>query len=190
VQDLLELSRLTLTLTPEVITTQIDLPSLLQGVWTNLEPLASQRQVQLDYHGPAHWKIQASESQLFRVLLNLLDNAIRYSPAYTSIQVKLSSASPEALLQLGLDSYGADPSNWLQLEVIDSGPGFSPGDLSQVFERFYRGEASRVRAPEQSTTGSGLGLAIVQQIIDAHGGKVTANNHPETGGGWLQVFLP
>jgi two-component system phosphate regulon sensor histidine kinase PhoR len=190
VQDLLELSRLTLTLTPESITTQIDLPALLQGVWANLEPLASQKDVQLDYHGPAHWKIEASESQLFRVLLNLLDNAIRYSPTHTSIHVKLSSASPDALSQLGLDPQGVDSSNWLQLEVIDTGPGFSPDDLSQVFERFYRGEASRVRSPDQSTTGSGLGLAIVQQIIAAHGGRVTANNHPETGGGWLQVFLP
>ncbi|MCD8488307.1 MAG: sensor histidine kinase [Desertifilum sp.] len=95
----------------------------------------------------------------------------------------------------------------MHLEAIDSGSGFPENAIPHVFERFYRAEPSRSRRyPHPSASsrpdnrspasdlhpsyGSGLGLAIVRQIIEAHRGTVSASNHPDTGGAWLQVWLP
>ncbi len=186
-----------------------DLPELVQTAWINLEPLARKKQLQLEYQGPDHLLIEADESRLYRVLVNLLDNGIKYSPPWGTIlvQVKL------------IDSSDATHAPHLWLEVSDAGPGFTENDLPHVFERFYRADPARSRpsiqeikgllsaavpATEPSTSrpaaterddsqrrnNSGLGLAIVRQIVEAHHGSVTASNHPETGGACLQVYLP
>ncbi|MGB3693171.1 MAG: sensor histidine kinase, partial [Spirulinaceae cyanobacterium] len=78
------------------------------------------------------------------------------------------------------------------------GSGFSEADLPYVFERLYRGDTSRQRQDSDYqgspalpiSSGSGLGLAIVQEIVKAHGGSIEAKNHPQIGGGWLQIQLP
>ncbi|MCS5699032.1 sensor histidine kinase [Cyanobium sp. FGCU-52] len=108
-------------------------------------------------------------SRLHRVLLNLLDNAVRYSP-------------DGGLVQVGLQ----ESPGWCRLSVRDQGPGLSEEDRQHLFERFYRGDPARVRS---GRGGSGLGLAIVQQIVVTHGGRVQAGNHPG-GGALLEVFLP
>jgi signal transduction histidine kinase len=86
-----------------------------------------------------------------RVLNNLLDNALRHTPAGGIVRVKASSTEKQ-----------------VQVEVADSGEGISEEDLPHVFERFYRGEKSRSRA----TGGAGLGLAISAGIVEAHGGEI------------------
>uniref|UniRef100_B8HSY8 histidine kinase n=1 Tax=Cyanothece sp. (strain PCC 7425 / ATCC 29141) TaxID=395961 RepID=B8HSY8_CYAP4 len=181
VQDLLDLSRLAVTPTKELNRKPLDLPQLIRTAWQNLEPLAEQKNLDLVYTGFEALEIAADEAQLYRVMLNLLDNSIRYSPVAAVIQVKTHYSDYRSLQSLCI-------------EVIDSGPGFSPDTLPHVFERFYRGDPSRVRYPGLEGygigSGSGLGLAIVQQIVEAHGGKVKADNHPETKGAWLQIFLP
>jgi two-component system, OmpR family, phosphate regulon sensor histidine kinase PhoR len=191
VQELLDLSRFTLNPNPELAHQPLDLVQLIQNAWSNLEPLARKQQVQLIYDGEPSCPLNGDETQLYRVLLNLLDNSIKYSPEGGSVTVRTSyPLSPTHLSLSG--ELSTQP--WLCLEVIDAGPGFAPTDLPHVFERFYRADLAR---SHQSTTklqgsgsGSGLGLAIVRQIVEAHGGSVTAANHPETGGAWLQVYLP
>jgi signal transduction histidine kinase len=86
-----------------------------------------------------------------RVLTNLVDNALRHTPAGGTVQI-CASGTAEAV----------------QVEVADNGEGISPEDLPHVFDRFYRGEKSRRRA----TGGSGLGMAIVKGIVEAHGGHI------------------
>jgi len=88
-------------------------------------------------------------------------------------------------------SYLPDITEYVEINIIDSGQGFNEADLPYIFERFYRGDSSRQRntAPDEPG-GSGLGLAIVQQIIFAHHGSIAALNHPQTGGAWLQITLP
>jgi signal transduction histidine kinase len=73
----------------------------------------------------------------------------------------------------------------IQLTVHDSGPGISEESLPHIFERFYRGDRSRSR----SEGGSGLGLAIARQLAQAHGGELTATNHPQ-GGAIFTLTLP
>lgn len=162
----------------------IDLPALINSAWLSLEPLARKKQLQFYYTGPESLLIQADEQRIYRVMINLLDNSIKYNRETGVIQVKVSPTDRQ-----------------LHIEAIDSGTGFTESELPYIFERFYRGDPSRARSGTEnvtgeirqdlpSTHGSGLGLAIVRQIIEAHQGYVRASNHPETGGAWLEVFLP
>ena len=208
----------------------LNLPELIQSAWLSLEPLARKKQLQLDYSGPESLLMQADEHRLYRVLINLLDNSIKYSPDREQILVRVS-LEPQTI-------NSSVSTQQIHLQVIDRGAGFPETALPYVFERFYRGEPSRVRSQsgfagtqeirgdriavtypqvlgrsqgelwdsfgkagtpslgdEQvldlpPSRGSGLGLAIVRQIIEAHHGSVSASNHPETGGAWLQVFIP
>jgi len=109
------------------------------------------------------------QRRLHRAVLNLLDNALRFSPQGGTVAVKI------------LPSGG-----WWLVCVRDHGPGLSERDLSNMFQRFYRGDPSRTRSNQ---SGSGLGLAIVQQIAVNHGGRVQARNHPE-GGTSIELLLP
>ena len=172
VEDLLELSRLENTLLQHR-TTPVLVVDHVKAAWQFLLPLAEPRHVGLAITSTSTSTtvtIPADASRLQRALLNLLDNALRYSPNHSTIQVKIVAEQ-----------------NWLKLDVEDHGSGFSETDLQHVFERFYRGDASRARA--SSLSGSGLGLAIVQQIATTHGGHVRALNRPE-GGASVRLTLP
>ena len=97
--------------------------------------------------------VSGSPERLARLVANLVDNAVKWSPPGAGVEVALASG---------------------ELSVRDHGPGIAPADLPLVFDRFYRSPAAR------SLPGSGLGLAIVRQVAEAHGALVTAEN---AGGG-------
>ncbi|KUL23339.1 sensor histidine kinase [Actinoplanes awajinensis] len=97
--------------------------------------------------------------ELERMVVNVLDNAAKWSPPGAAVTVRLSAAEP----------------GWTALTVTDTGPGIAPEDLPHVFDRFYRAAAAR------SMPGSGLGLAIVAQTAHQHGGTVTAAPAPTSG---------
>ncbi len=98
--------------------------------------------------------VRVDPQRLTRVLYNLLQNAVRHTPADGSIVLRTAPA-PEGV----------------QVEVRDTGEGIPQKDLPHVFETFYRGEASRLRA-KGSGSGSGLGLSIARGIVEAHGGRI------------------
>lgn len=109
--------------------------------------------------------IEAEPQLLAQALRNLIENAIKYTPAESRITVVAEKAGPK-----------------VKLAVLDAGPGIPPGDEEKVFEKFYRGTAtSKVR-------GVGLGLAIVKSIAIAHGGSVKAMNRRE-GGAEFEILL-
>jgi two-component system, OmpR family, phosphate regulon sensor histidine kinase PhoR len=192
VQEILDLSQLESHPDRQLPFSHVDLPQLIQSAWQSLEPLAQDHNITLNYEGPSYLVIQADASRLFRVMLNLFDNSLKYAPKNQSIQVKvqLLPQSPQ-----------------IQIDLIDAGAGFPEADLGFIFERFYRGDPARTRPSDrpvspsanressplpriQAGSGSGLGLAIVRQIIDLHSGSITARNHPATGGAWIQIRLP
>ena len=194
VEDLLNLSRLGGNDFQGLNPKTIDLPQLVQAAWQSLEPLAMVKHLQLDYTGPSQLWSKLDESLTYRMMINILDNAIKHSPPQGVIQVKLTAES--------------DTTPTL-LEVIDSGSGFSDKDLPYIFERFYRADPARSRdesplgkhsnliseRPSEPSVGkqkggTGLGLSIVRQIVEAHQGSIQALNHPDTGGAWLKVYLP
>ena len=110
--------------------------------------------------------VRADAVLLERVLVNLLDNALKFTPPGTPLGVRAQVQGAEALLT-----------------VWDQGPGLAHGRERAVFEKFTRGEA------ESSIPGVGLGLAICRVIVEAHGGTITAANQPE-GGAAFSVRLP
>ncbi|WP_026104031.1 cell wall metabolism sensor histidine kinase WalK [Anabaena sp. PCC 7108] len=190
VQSWLELTQMETNSTMQLHLETVEMRSLIASVWETLEPLAKLNSLNMTYSGSENICIQADKSRMYQVLVNLLDNSIKYSPPFTTIHIEVKCITAKELFP------GDRNSQILEINIIDSGVGFSPEDLHHVFERFYRGDKARYRSPlsESSSTtaitGSGLGLAIVRQIILAHGGDIKAMNHPETGGAWMQIQLP
>ena len=170
VEDLLELSRLENILPHEQVGySPVNLEELVEAAWNSIRPLADQREVRLSINTQEPGPLLGDQRRLHRAVLNLLDNALRFSPQGSDVDVKI------------LPSGG-----WWLVCVRDRGPGLSESDLSNMFQRFYRGDPSRARSNQ---SGSGLGLAIVQQIAVNHGGRVQARNHPD-GGTSLELLLP
>ncbi|PHJ63296.1 histidine kinase [Nostoc linckia z18] len=188
VQSWLELTQMETNPNMQLQTEVVELRSLIASVWESLEPLAQRQHLSLSYSGPENLWIKADPARIYQVFLNLLDNSIKYSLPSTSIRVQAKILSKKN------NQDNADAS-CLEINLIDSGVGFSQADLPHVFERFYRGDKARTHSPQDNNSigaivGNGLGLAIVQQILLAHGGSIKAMNHPETGGAWMQILFP
>ncbi|WP_236047097.1 HAMP domain-containing sensor histidine kinase [Paractinoplanes ovalisporus] len=110
--------------------------------------------------------VSGRPAALQRAVLNLVDNAGKWSPVDQPIQVRLRAEGASAVL-----------------EVDDAGPGIDAADVPRVFDRFYRADSAR------ALPGSGLGLSIVQRVVDAHGGRATVARSAR-GGALLRVDLP
>ncbi|WP_432421475.1 ATP-binding protein [Nocardia carnea] len=113
------------------------------------------------------WFVYGHEAALERAILNVLDNAAKWSPPGELVRVRMAETGR------GL----------LELSVADAGPGIPPAERELVFERFYRTTASR------SMPGSGLGLAIVKQVVTKHGGTIAIDTS-DTGGAMIRIVLP
>jgi signal transduction histidine kinase len=138
-----------------------DVADLARRVVAEMEPLARERQIALSAETPNRFpRLVVDSDRLSQVLRNLVDNALRYTPAGGRVSV---TVGPQA--------------RGVAVTVADTGAGIAPEDLPHVFDRFYRADGSRTRA----TGGSGLGLAIVKQLVEAHGGRVWAESEPGRG---------
>ncbi len=104
-----------------------------------------------------------------QVLTNLLDNALRHTPAGGTVRIACSARGP-----------------WVEYVVTDTGDGIAPEHLSHVFDRFYRSDAARAR----THGGSGIGLSIARALVKAHGGEITASSAGTGQGAEFTVYLP
>lgn len=176
VDDMLSLSHLEQQ--PPQRLEETDLVTLLYQAWQSLEPQAKLRNKVLEYQGPDAAIAALNSGLAYRMVLNLLDNALKYSPPNQAIYVHIQATSQGT-------------TTGLQLDVFDCGSGFLEKDLPYVFDRFYRSDTSRTRLGNGTQeNGTGLGLSIVQKIVEFHGGTVQAQNHPDTRGAWLKIWLP
>lgn len=146
----------------------VDLGEIVQNVVLDFEALAESRHVRLNSQVVPPLQVAGNADRLRRVFLNLVDNAVKYTPAGGSIQL--------------------DVECWLHtLEVVirDTGIGIAPEHIPHLFDRFYRVDTSHNR----ETGGAGLGLAICRAIVTSHGGQLTLRS--EVGVGTeVRVCLP
>ena len=167
VDDLLDLSRYeSSTWTPKP--TDVDLETTVSDLFGLFRPAATAKKLSLvSQIDPDARTIRFDPTALRQVLSNLIENAIRYT---TSGSVTVSARRGEGVVLL---------------EVRDTGVGIAPEHLNRIFERFYRADPSRSR----TDGGTGLGLAIVRHLVEAHGGRVSAESTPGQGTA-IEVRLP
>jgi len=155
----------------------IDLGNLLPAVVAQVEPLADDRQQQIALDQPPELFVHGNEDDLIRLFLNLLDNAIRYTPpgGRISITAAIEHSQPTANRASGRmtainahERTHAPTQPSVVVSIHDTGPGVAPEHLPRVFDRFFRADRGRNRAQG----GSGLGLAIAQSIANTHGGRL------------------
>lgn len=170
VNDLLELSRLVNSSSvQDELTKKINMEEIVLSSWNTLKPLADKKKLNLVNTSKTNSLIEGNSEKLYRVVFNLLDNAIRYSPDSANINTQIH-----------------EDEKHLILSIKDEGPGLSKDDLKNMFQRFYRGDPSRYK---NKRIGSGLGLSIAQQIVVNHKGAIEASN--DTNGGTLmKIKLP
>jgi len=140
--------------------TSIPLKDLVANACQLLQPQADERQIEISADTLPPLTIMADRQRIEQVLVNLLDNAIKYTPPGGRVTVTATSDGHQTTIC-----------------VRDTGPGISLPDQSRIFERFYRVDAGRSR----DQGGTGLGLAIVKHIVQLHGGTIDVESSPGQG---------
>ncbi len=133
----------------------VDIGALAASLVDQLEPVAGARAIQLQCESAPSVVARGDASWLERLLINLLDNAIKFTPEGGSVSVRVSRDGEHA-----------------RLDVMDTGIGMTPEVSAQVFERFYQADPSR----SLPSGGAGLGLSLVQWIVDRHHGQITVDS--------------
>jgi two-component system phosphate regulon sensor histidine kinase PhoR len=146
------------------ITLHVELVGVREAVGDVLAALsgrATSRRIDLSVEAPAELKVSADRRRLDQILVNVVDNAIKFNRPGGGVRIRA----------------WADPAGGALVAVEDTGPGIQPPELEKVFQRFYRRDPSRSR----EAGGTGLGLAIVKHLMRLHGGSVHAENRAEGG---------
>jgi two-component system, OmpR family, phosphate regulon sensor histidine kinase PhoR len=167
VEDLLELSRLE-SREVQLKLSNVPLAVAASRAAETVKPKAAGKDICLELHVPQDLVARGDERALEQVLLNLLDNAVKYTPAGGRVDV-----------------FGALEDGRCVVRVKDTGVGIEPRHLSRIFERFYRVDKGRSR----DLGGTGLGLSIVKHLVGAMGGEVKVESQPNVGSVFV-IFLP
>jgi two-component system sensor histidine kinase BaeS len=170
VDDLQELSRVEAR-SVELQLRPVDISSLMYTVVKRLGPQAESKHVSLDLEPSSGLpQVLADEDRAAQVLINLIGNALQYTPEGGKVMVAASPAGDQ-----------------VEIRVRDTGIGIPPEHLSQIFDRFYRVDKSRTR---RAGGGSGIGLTIARAIVEAHGGSIRAESPGEGQGSTFSFTLP
>ncbi len=148
--------------------THLDLGDLATSTAGEMRLLAEEKSIRLHTHAATGVHVDGDRTRLQQVIVNLIDNAIKYTPEGGEIEIRVGLEGSTAVV-----------------EVSDNGPGIPADALPHVFERFYRADKARSRA----TGGAGLGLSIVKAICAAHSAEVKVSSQ-EGRGSCFRVELP
>ncbi|MNB69845.1 Sensor protein SrrB [compost metagenome] len=159
VKDLLDLARMEAGHT-DMSRAVVNVSELLERIYRKFSVRAKERNIDLRCIRKSSelWLHDADEDKLEQVLTNLLDNAFRHTPAGKRIDIVA-------------DWIAQSNRSEIEIEVRDEGAGIPSADLPFIFERFYKADKARVRG---ESVGTGLGLAIVKNIVESHGGHISA----------------
>jgi signal transduction histidine kinase len=153
--DLLDLARLDAG-TADLKMSPLDVGILLNGIAEKFAPLAERAGVKIVVDAAFLPALRGDGDRLAQVFTNLVDNALKFTPAGGLVTLSARAAASD-----------------VELVVADSGAGIAPEALAHIFDRFYQADASRARRERQ---GAGLGLAIAREIVGAHGGKISVRS--------------
>ena len=167
VTGLLSLSRLDAG-EAQVERVKFDLAELAATTAEQMWLLALEKEIAVSCDTSNHVEVEGDRSRLKQVIVNLLDNAIKYTPSNGRIWLSVKADHMNA-----------------RLSVSDTGPGIPEVALPHIFDRFFRADETRSRVVE----GAGLGLSIAKSICSAHGGRIVVKNL-ENGGCCFTVDLP
>jgi signal transduction histidine kinase len=137
-----------------------DLASVVDGAVESMQSLAAERGVVLSRESESGLLVEGDRDQLRQLVLILLDNALRYTPAGGSVAGSVSRAG-----------------DWATIRVADTGIGIDQDVVDRIFDRFYRADEARNR----DSGGAGLGLAIAKQLVEEHGGRIAVESTPGKG---------
>lgn len=141
----------------------VDLRAIIEEAGETGELLAEHAGVTIEIRMPPDPLVLAvDQSRMRQLALNLIENAVKYTPRGGQVSVELGASDGRVLLT-----------------VADSGIGIAPGDLPHIFDRFWRADSARTRTGERP--GTGLGLAICKWIAEAHGGTIEVQSRPGRG---------
>lgn len=146
----------------------VQLKQLIENQIKNFESDYYKKHILIEFECMAEETIMADKNQLNQVIVNLMSNALKYSPEHSRLIIRLNATPTDVIL-----------------EFQDFGYGISETDLPFIFERFYRADQSRNR----TTGGAGIGLTISKAIIKGHGGDITVSSTPEKGS-HFKIVLP
>ncbi len=145
---------------------KVSLTGLIRKVLASAQPLADDKAIKLTLLSSDEVTINADGSQIERAIVNIVDNAVKYTPPGGQVAVRVSKKVTSA-----------------EVTVNDTGIGIAKDDLTRVFDRFYRAEKSR------TSPGFGLGLSIVKAIVLAHQGTIKVDSEPGRGSTFI-ISLP
>ena len=146
---------------------EVDIAALIRQACEIFQPIAEDKNVRLSHRAPEKTLIFGDTRMLQRMLSNILDNGVKYTPSGGKIKVSLTESESRDLV----------------ISVNDTGVGISKADLPRIFERFYRCDQSR------SQPGTGLGLSLARAIARAHGGDITVTSTVNQGS-TFNITLP
>jgi two-component system phosphate regulon sensor histidine kinase PhoR len=156
VNDLLDIAKLE-SGKKEIYRTNIELDYFLKEVFSTITPIARSKNINLIIPDTSNLKINADKNKLRQVLVNLLNNAVKFTPSDGIVKLEVKKLE------------GA-----YEFRVIDTGIGIPQEDQKHIFDKFYRVNKERSRI----IGGSGLGLTIVKEIVSAHGGSIHVESKP------------
>jgi len=154
INDILDLSKveagqMTLHLQP------VEIPAVIDEIRATVEPLARSKSIALETGASGELTVVADASKVIQMLLNLVSNAIKFTPEGGRIEIQARDAGP-----------------WIEVAVIDSGIGIAEADLGRLFTEFQQLSAG----PGRQQQGTGLGLALTKHLAELHGGQVTVES--------------
>ncbi len=147
---------------------ELDLREIAEDSLAAAAALGSSRRIVCALSGEGPARVRGDRAGLSRLVSNLVSNAVLYTAPDTMVEVRVGSRDGRAFV-----------------EVADRGPGIAPEDRSRIFERFVRLDRTRAKNPQ----GSGLGLAIVEQVVEAHGGRIEVRAN-DGGGTVFEASFP
>jgi signal transduction histidine kinase len=138
----------------------VDLSALLKDICEDIEILAEPKQISVTTSIASYMMVNGDKTRLHQALLNVIENAVKYTPRGGRVKVTLTSDPRRALIR-----------------IEDTGQGIPAEQLPKIYDRFFRVDKAR----SQDVQGTGLGLSIVRWIVESHGGSIMASSEVGVG---------